>query len=183
MTRSQSVLLPSPRFVDAVEPTDFQRLKHAAYLKGLLRPFKSKGELETWASQCEELRQSLTGLAQRMLSQATAYPLNALPVVLAQQSTSAGTTFLRWRNVDRSAMGVALWVQVMSNPATPLALAHEIYALELQRIVLNMQVSLMHTLSRQAVLCAQKMGEAETIYNQRLQRHRTHTYKEPVREH
>jgi hypothetical protein len=96
--------------------------------------------------------------------------LNLLPVVLAQQRTSAGTTFLRWRNPDRSAMGVALWAQVIGNDATPPALARELFALEVERVVLNMQISLMHTLARQARECAQKMGAAEIAYQQRTGR-------------
>jgi hypothetical protein len=112
----------------------------------------------------------LAGLAQRLLSQATAYPLNLLPVSLAQQSSAAGTTLLRWRNVDRSAMGVALWARLIGQNTTPPALAHELFALELERIVLNMQISLTHTLARQALECAHKMGAAEATYQQRIGR-------------
>ena len=50
-----TALTPSARFVP-LEQTDFRRLEHAAYLKGLLQPFKGKGSLETWASQCAALR-------------------------------------------------------------------------------------------------------------------------------
>src|SRR3546814_11972334 len=87
----------------------FQRLEHAGYLKGLLQPFKGKGSLETWASQCAALRDDVIGLAQRrVLPQARAYPFSLLDVQLAQQATGAGTPFLRWRNLDRCSMGVAL---------------------------------------------------------------------------
>ena len=109
----------STRFV-ALEQADFQRLEHAGYLKGLLQPFKGKGSLETWASQCAALRDDVIGLAQRrVLPQARAYPFSLLHVQLAQQATGAGTTFLRWRNLDRSSMGVALWEALLANPATP----------------------------------------------------------------
>ena len=160
----------APTLFSPLASTDFVALEQAASLKGLLRPFKSKGELDAWASQCERQRDGLAHLAQRLLSQATAYPLNLLPAVLAQQRTSAGTTFLRWRNPDRSAMGVALWAQVIGNGATPPALARELFALEIERVALNMQISLMHTLARQAHECAQKMGAAETAYQQRMGR-------------
>lgn len=86
------------RFFDPLEQTDFVRLEHAASLKGLLRPFKGKGELATWASQCESLRSGLIVRAQQLLSQASAYPFNQLPVELALQTTGAGTAFLRWRD-------------------------------------------------------------------------------------
>ncbi len=159
---------PPPALFDPLEATDFQRLEHAASLKGLLKPFKGKGELESWAKECEQLRDSLLALAQRLLAQGTTYPFNRLPVLLAQQTTSAGTAFLRWRYVDRSAMGVLLWDKLVTDPRTPTPLVHELYALEIERIAINMQVSLTHTISRQAHACAQKMAQAESRYRERL---------------
>ena len=92
----------------------------------------------------------MIGLAQRrVLQQARVYPFSLLDVQLAQQTTGAGTTFLRWRNHDRSSMGVALWESLLDRPATPASLIDDLYAMELQRIALNMQISLLHTLGRQ----------------------------------
>ena len=159
-----------PRLFDPLEQTDFARMAHAASLKGLLKPFKGKGELETWASQCEALRDGLIALAQRLLSQATAYPFSLLPVGLAQQNTGAGTTFLRWRNADRSAMGVSLWAQIVDRPETPESLAQALFAVELQRIALNMQISLIHSIARQGRECAEKMAQAEAVYQRRVSR-------------
>lgn len=149
--------------------TAFQTLEHAAYLKGLLRPFKGKGELEDWASHCIALRDDLASLAQRrVLPQAGRHPFNRLPVQLAHQSTGAGTTFLRWRNADRSAMGVALWEALVVDGDTPASLISDLLAMEEQRIVLNMQVSLLHTIARQAVECAGKMQHAHDVCARRM---------------
>ena len=159
---------------------DFQRLEHAGYLKGLLQPFKGKGSLETWANQCMALRDELITLAQRqVLPQARAYPFSLLDVQLAQQATGAGTTFLRWRNLDRSAMGVALWESLLDRPATPASLIDDLYAMELQRIALNMQISLTHSIARQALDCAGKMRQAEAAYQRRTQGHATTTESHP----
>ncbi len=163
-----------------LEQADFQRMEHAGYLKGLLSPFpfKGKGSLETWANQCMSLRDGLIELAmQRILPQARGYPFSLLGVQLAQQATGAGTTFLRWRNLDRSSMGVALWQAVLANPATPASLIDDLYAMEQQRVVLNMQISLLHTLSRQARESASKLAQAEAMYLQRVHGHvaPTHT--------
>jgi hypothetical protein len=159
------------RYFIALEQEAFSQLKHAAYLKGLLKPFKGKGELEEWASLCRALRDGLIDLAeQAVLSQARTYPFNLLHVQLAQQPTGAGTTFLRWRNLDRSAMGTALWEGLIASPATPAVLIDDLYAIELQRITLNMQISLTHTLARQARECASKMGRAEDMYHRCQQR-------------
>ncbi|VBR78213.1 integrase regulator R protein [Burkholderia pseudomallei] len=158
------------RFVP-LEQTAFQRLEHAAYLKGLLKPFKGKGDLEVWASQCEALRDALIALAERsLLPQARRPPFDRLPVFLAQQHTGAGTTFLRWRNLDRSAMGVTLWDALLDDPRTPAALIDDLHAIELQRIALNMQISLLHTLARQAHVGVAAMAHADDHYH-RVARH------------
>ena len=167
-----SLFSGTPTRFKPLEQADFQRLEHAAYLKGLLKPFKGKGSLEAWASQCHVLRDDLIDLAQRrVLSQARGHPFNLLGVQLAQQATGAGTTFLRWRNLDRSSMGVALWEALLANPATPASLIDELYAIELQRIVLNMQISLTHSIARQALECASKAAQAEAAYLRRVHGH------------
>ena len=52
-----------------LEQADFQRLKHGASLKGLLRPFKGKGDLELLSAESESLRDGLITLAPRILAQ------------------------------------------------------------------------------------------------------------------
>ena len=65
--------------------------------------------MEAWASECRALRDDLIELAaRRILAQARAYPFDRLGVYLAQQTTGAGTTFLRWRSLDHARMGVAM---------------------------------------------------------------------------
>jgi Protein of unknown function (DUF3158) len=148
-----------------LEQTDYLNLKQAPYLKGLLKPFKGKGELEAWSKQCSELRDSVIELARRrILAQARASPFNLLPLQLSDQTTAAGTTFLRWRSIDRSSMGVALWQTVINAPTTPTSLISGLYELEQHRIVLNMQISLTHSIARQAHDCAIKLAQAETVY-------------------
>jgi hypothetical protein len=61
-------------------------------------------------------------------------------------------------------MGVALLEAQLANPATPASLIDEQYAIELQRIVLNMQISLTHSIARQALECASKAAQAEAAY-------------------
>lgn len=62
---TESALTDKPTRFTPLEQADFQRLEHAAYLKGLLQPFKGKGRLESWANQCAALRDDLIVLAQR----------------------------------------------------------------------------------------------------------------------
>lgn len=159
-----------PRYFRSLEQADFMKLQHAASLKGLLRPFKGKGTLEAWASECTALRDALIDLAQRqVLSQAGRHPFHLLSVELAQQTTGAGTAFLRWRRHDRSAMGVALWRELMASAATPVNLLDDLHAIEQQRVVLNMQISLLHALARQARECASKLAQAEETHLRQMQ--------------
>ena len=66
-------------------------------------------------------------------------------------------------------MGVGLWETLLATPATPATLIDDLYAMEVQRIVLNMQISLTHSIARQALDCAGKMARAEAVYHQRVQ--------------
>jgi hypothetical protein len=149
--------------------TDFLHMEHAASLKGLLRPFKDKGQFDRFAVQCNALREDLIRLAQRrVFMPARSHPFNLLPVQLGMQSTATGTRFLRWRTVDRSAMGVWLWREMIRSEDTPKSLLPKLLVLEQQRIALNMQISLVHTIAREAALCAEKMQEASETYRSRV---------------
>lgn len=153
----------------ALKQTDFQKLEHAASLKGILFPFKGKGALFECSRRCASLRADLIDLAQHIiLPQARAYPFALLPVQLGLQTTSAGTAFLRWRTADRSSMGVGLWVNLIRSSKTPHHLLNDLYAMEQQRIALNMQISLLHSIAKQADECASKMALAQTHFEHRI---------------
>ena len=118
---------------------------------------------------CSQLMSSLVRLAtEEVLVQAERYPFTLLPIRMTRQSTGAGTVFLRWSRMDRSRMGVDLWSELVSDSRTPLNLIPDLYAMELQRIAINMQISLTHSISRQAFLCSTKMRAAEAVYQQRI---------------
>jgi hypothetical protein len=152
-----------------LQQTAFSTLEHAAFLKGLLKPFKGKGDLSQFALSCRQLRGNLIQLAVGdVLAQAERYPFTLLPIRLTCQATGSGTVFLRWSRTDRSKMGVDLWDELLGDPRTPDSLVADLYALELQRIAINMQISLTHSICRQATECSKKMGQAEAAYRQRL---------------
>jgi len=144
----------------------YRSLEHAASLKAFLRAFKGNGELEHLAQVTKaveaQLRQLMTGVTQ----QAGQPPCSLLDLRLVQQNTSAGSTFLRWRTRDFSRMGVAVWGQQMSNADLPPALREELYQIECDRIALNLQMSVVHSLYRQARTCAAKMASAEQVLRQ-----------------
>ncbi|AZC91284.1 DUF3158 family protein [Pseudomonas chlororaphis] len=149
----------------------FQGLQHGASLKGLLKPFKGKGELDQLADQCRAIEAGLKALAQEVLDQTKRHPFPLLPVRMTEQNTQAGTMFLRWQKVMDRRMGVGVWADMVCSPKTPETLLQDLLALEQQRITLNMQMSLIHSIAKQASECAEKMGQAEATYFARLQQH------------
>ncbi|PUA41370.1 integrase [Pseudomonas protegens] len=151
-----------------LQQTAFQALQQGASLKGLLKPFKGKGELVQFAEQCQTLEQQLKDLAQHVLTQARRHPFTLLPVRLIEQNAASGTLFLRWQHVRDRRMGVSLWANMVANPQTPAALLPDLYAMEQQRITLNMQISVLHSIAKQATECAGKMGQAEAALLARL---------------
>lgn len=140
-------------------------LEQVASLKGL---FKGKGQLLPLAEACLAGRDELIQQAlPAALTRARISPLHLLPVQLSRQATSAGTVFLRWRRVDRAAMGVAQWQALLLAPGTPSALVPTLYQLEGQRVLLNAEISLTHGLAQLAQRTADQLAHAECIHQQR----------------
>ncbi|MEI4845129.1 DUF3158 family protein, partial [Pseudomonas aeruginosa] len=70
-------------------------------------------------------------------------------------------------------MGVGVWAEMLRQDKTPEYLLQDLYEMELQRITLNMQISLIHSIGKQAAECAEKMGQAEAEFMGRLQQSQT----------
>lgn len=154
----------------ALQHDAFLTLKHADSLKGLFKG-KSLGEL---ASNSLMLRDELIGLAKdQVLAQVKAYPFALLPVELALQTTGAGTAFLRWRKKDRSKMGVSLWEALVNEPQVSEKLINDLYLIECERIGLNMQISLCHTISKRATEGEKQLQQAKHIYQHRVKKIRS----------
>lgn len=160
--------MAAPRF-KPLQQSAFITLEQGAYLKGFLKVMEHENDLLQLANICESIRDQLIDMSRsKILSQLKTYPFSLLPVQLAQQTTGSGTAFLRWRKVDRSAMGVYIWEELLLSPETPLHLIDDLYAIEQQRIVLNMQISLLHSITKQANECAEKMAHAKAVLQKRL---------------
>lgn len=155
-----------PLPLSALTPDAYRQLEHAASLKGLLKPFKGKGELEHLAQVAREIEAQLCRLMEAVVQQAGRSPYSLLDIRLVLQNTGAGSTFLRWRTRDFSRMGVAVWERQVSNKILPLATREGLHQFECDRIALNLQMSVVHSLLRQATTCAIKMASAERLLRQ-----------------
>lgn len=144
----------------------YRPLEHAASLKAFLKAFKSNRELEHLAQVAKvveaQLRQLMAGVTQQLGHP----PYSLLDLQLVRQNTSAGSTFLRWRTRDFSRMGVSVWERQMNSAHLPMAIREALYHVECDRITLNLQMSVTHSLYRQATSCTTKMASAERVLRQ-----------------
>ncbi|WP_431033319.1 DUF3158 family protein [Pseudomonas yamanorum] len=147
-------------------PDAYRQLEHAASLKGLLKPFKGKGELEHLGQVAREIEVQLCRLMESVVQQAGHPPYSLLDIRLVLQNTSAGSTFLRWRTRDFSRMGVAVWERQLCNKRLPQLVREGLHQFECERIALNLQMSVVHSLYRQAATCAIKMASADDLLRQ-----------------
>ncbi|PMY33078.1 MULTISPECIES: DUF3158 family protein [Pseudomonas] len=151
---------------EALTPNAYRTFEHAAFLKGLLKPFKGKGELEHLAQIAREIEAQLCLLMEAVVQQAAQPPYSLLDIRLVLQNTSAGSTFLRWRTRDFARMGVSVWEYQIRNQVLPQAVRERLHRFECDRIALNLQMSVVHSLYRQATTCAIKMDSAERLLRQ-----------------
>ncbi|QFG29387.1 DUF3158 family protein [Pseudomonas umsongensis] len=152
--------------LDVLTHEAYRQLAHAASLKGLLKPFKGKGELVHLAQVARDIEAQLGRLMEAVMQQAGRPPYSMLDTRLVLQNTGAGNAFLRWRTRDFARMGVAVWEQQVANPALSPAMREGLYRFECDRIALNLQMSVVHSLFRQASTCAIKMASAEQVLRQ-----------------
>ncbi|MCT8962805.1 DUF3158 family protein [Pseudomonas veronii] len=155
-----------PIHLEALTSDAYRQLEHAASLKGLLKPFKGKGALEHLAQVAREIEAQLCHLMEAVVQQAGQPPYSLLDIRMVLQNTSAGSTFLRWRTRDFARMGVAVWERQMSNKTLPQVVREGLHQFECNRIALNLQMSVMHSLYRQASTCTIKMASAERLLRQ-----------------
>ena len=160
------MILIQPMPFAALTPDAYRQLEHAASLKGLLKPFKGKGELEHLAQVAREIEAQLCRLMEAVVQQAGQPPYSLVDIRLVLQNTSAGSTFLRWRTRDFARMGVAVWEHQISNTALRHIVREGLHRFECDRIALNMQMSVVHSLYRQATTCAINMASAERLLRQ-----------------
>ena len=139
----------------------YRELAQGASLKGLLKPFKGKGELQQFAETILRLRTQVAELMGVMLAIVAQPPFALLDLRLVVQHSATGTDFLRWRSPDFQRMGVAVWQEAMVHPLLHPELRQALYQLETNRVVLNLQMSSLQSLYRQAIAGTSKLEVAE----------------------
>ncbi|MGE8362006.1 DUF3158 family protein [Pseudomonas sp.] len=139
----------------------YREFAQGASLKGLLKPFKGKGELQQFADTILRLRTQVAELMGVMLAIMAQPPFVLLDLRLVIQHSATGTDFLRWRSPDFQRMGVQVWQAAVVHPHLHPELRQALYELETNRVVLNLQMSSLQSLYRQASSGVCKLEAAE----------------------
>lgn len=144
---------------------DYKMLAYVSSLKGLLKPFKSKGELELLESNARSVREMMEPLMQRLIQSARRYPVRQLPLIFTVGPAPSGANFLRWRNQQNNKSGTPAFSNLISDPKIPQRARDALLEIERDRIVFNMQMSVLTFIIRQARECQEKMEQAEKLYH------------------
>jgi len=120
---------------------DYESLARNSSLKGLLKAFKGKGELQALVQELQETQAKLQQLQPQLKQAVYELPVRTLPLILCSNPARSGVSYLRWRNLDNNRSGSAALQEVMSQHETSDTLHDALLTLEWQRQVLNMQVS------------------------------------------
>lgn len=120
---------------------DEENAARKSSLKGLLKAFKGKGELQALV---QELREARIQLQQRqlMLKQAVyELPGRNVPLILCSNPARSGVSYLRWRNLDNNRSGSVALQEAIQQPDASDELRNALMTLEWRRQVLNTQLS------------------------------------------
>ncbi|MDN8600283.1 DUF3158 family protein [Citrobacter sp. S2-9] len=134
-------------------------LAYESCLKGLLRV----REPEALARNAAEAQATLHQIQQLLLHRAWRWPLQYLPLLLCRGPARSGADFLRWRNQQNNRSGRPGWQALVQDLTQPPGVREALLAIERDRIVFNMQMSVCTFILRQIRECALKMTEAENI--------------------
>lgn len=134
-------------------------LAYESCLKGLLRV----REPLLLAHSATEAAANLHQIQTLIIHRAWRWPLQHLPLLLCRGPARSGANFLRWRNQQNNLSGTPGWQSLMKDASLPLPVREALLAIEHDRIVFNMQMSVTTFFLRQIRECSVKIEDARNI--------------------
>lgn len=120
-------------------------------------------EPERLARYATDAKASLHQIQTLVLNRAWRWPLQYLPLMLCRGPARSGADFLRWRNQQNNRSGTKAWQILMQDASVSLVVRNALLAIERDRIVFNMQMSVLTFILRQIRECSVKMTDAGSI--------------------
>jgi hypothetical protein len=82
--------------------------------------------------------------------------------MLCRGPARSGAVFLRWRNTQNNRSGLPAWQALVQNPTLPPEAREALLTIERDRILFNMQMSVLTFILRQSRECTLKLAQART---------------------
>ena len=131
-------------------------------LKQLFSELDSVQQYELLAESLATVREALMLQQNEMLQNVRKSELSVLPIhMIRDKASSSGGTFLRWRSFQASKTGDAVLNPVFNNPQLSSDLRQKLVSAEKERILINLQVSVLNFMLRQVSSAVDKINEIE----------------------
>lgn len=131
-------------------------------LKQLFSHLNTETDYKVLFEQVHQARAAFMDYQLEMVQRVRTSELQNLSIfMIKDKSSSSGGTFLRWRSMNHSGTGETVWQPLLSDKNVPEFLRNELVAVEKDRILVNMQISVFNYILRQLSECASKIEKVE----------------------
>ncbi|MDY5422333.1 DUF3158 family protein [Actinobacillus porcinus] len=131
-------------------------------LKQLFSHLNTETDYKVLFEQVHQARAAFMDYQLEMVQRVRTSELQNLSIfMIKDKSSSSGGTFLRWRSMNHSGTGETVWQPLLSDKNVPESLRNELVAVEKDRILVNMQISVFNYILRQLSECASKLEKVE----------------------
>lgn len=144
----------------------YKHLAHNSSLKGLLKPFKGKGDYQELEEIARDAQDKLLVIMKRLVTLTESHQIAHQRMTLRLHRADSGQNYLRWRtfyNAAKRPSGDQLWKNIVTDQLTSPQVKNNLLILERQRITLNMQAACVQAMISQALKGQRKLGVAEQL--------------------
>ncbi|QLB12767.1 uncharacterized protein DUF3158 [Bisgaardia hudsonensis] len=131
-------------------------------LKQLFSHLDTETDYKILFEQVHQARAAFMDYQLNMIQRVRTSELQNLPIfMIKDKSSSSGGAFLRWRSMNHTGTGETVWQPLLTDKNMSEQLRDQLVAVEKDRILVNMQVSIFNYILRQLLECASKIEKVE----------------------
>ncbi|MBN6058641.1 DUF3158 family protein [Aggregatibacter actinomycetemcomitans] len=132
-------------------------------LKQLFGEIDSLKQYQYLTDDITHIREMFMSQQKQMLENLKQSEIGILPIhLIRDKASSSGGIFLRWRSFH-SKTGESVWLPILRNPEIPLELKQKFVSAEKERILVNMQISMLNFMLRQISESVAKIKSIEGV--------------------
>ncbi|WP_101776056.1 DUF3158 family protein [Pasteurella oralis] len=138
------------------------------FWRTIFRENETVEDYESILNETHNVRQAFMDLQPKMLQDLRIGLVGSLPLIfIRDRASSSGASFLRWRNLKNTKSGQQAWENIVTDHQYPTEIRQALLKVEKERIALNMQISILSYIIRQASECKSKLEYIEKLSNQK----------------